>query len=75
MDDDTTTTPLQIARTAEAHLEKYREASQLQRELARRCLASEPPQLSEAATACHRAYQFRLEADALEQLAKDAGLW
>lgn len=74
MDDTVTPTPLQLARTLEAHLEQYRLAATLQRGEARQLLAQEPPDYSAAATACHRALQFTRQAGALEQLARDAGL-
>lgn len=70
-----TPTPLSIAQLTEQHVQQYREHQQLQTELAYRHLVSTPPDLSAAATACHRALQFQRQADALTQLAKDAGLW
>jgi hypothetical protein len=45
---------------------EHMDRAQAQRELAQRFLLSEPPQLSGAATACHRAYQEQLRAKALQ---------
>lgn len=68
-------TPLAIAQRAEGHAARYRAAAALQRGQAWDALSQFPPDYSAAATACHRALQFTRQADAVEQLAKDSGLW
>lgn len=68
-------TVLQVAQITEARLEQYRSSARLHHRQAVACLAQNPPDYSLAATACHRALQFTWQADALDQLARDAGLW
>lgn len=68
-------TPLQLTQIAQRRLAQYRLAAERQHVQAMGHLDQAPPNYSAAATACHRAHQFYLQAQALEQLARDAGLW
>jgi hypothetical protein len=68
-------TPLFIAERAAGHVEQYRGAAIAQHGQAVVALSQVPPNYSAAATACHRALQFQRQADAIDQLANDAGLW
>lgn len=53
-------------RTLEHHRNSYQAAADRQHSLALAHLNCTPPEFSDAATACHRAHQFHLQAEALE---------
>lgn len=53
---------------AARYIEQYTAARDAQTEVARKYLANTPPELSLAATACHRALQFERQAQALASL-------